>query len=188
MKFVSPKPRSGGAFPFSVTGFYAGIGSRQTPDDVLHLMYDIARHLSTDGWILRSGHAPGADCWFERGAVGRSEIFLPWRSFNSEEAFGMNSEVFYEPIPAAYELAASFHPVWERLGRGARAMHARNAHQILGPSLNDPVEFVVCWTPGGRMKGGTAQALRMANHYDIPITNLGVQMILDEVREWIRSL
>jgi hypothetical protein len=35
------------------------------------------------------------------------------------------------------------------------------------------VKFVLCWTPGGKDVGGTAQALRIARHYDIYVCNLG---------------
>jgi predicted Rossmann fold nucleotide-binding protein DprA/Smf involved in DNA uptake len=58
--------------------FYAGIGARETPDDVLHLMYLLGRKLATDGYVLRSGHADGADLAFEKGCDsvnGRKEIF-----------------------------------------------------------------------------------------------------------------
>jgi hypothetical protein len=33
-------------------------------------------------------------------------------------------------------------------------------------------KFVVCWTPGGLLKGGTAQAMRIAHAYGIPVFNL----------------
>ena len=36
-----------------------------------------------------------------------------------------------------------------------------------------PVKFVVAWTEGGLLKGGTAQALHIATALNIPIINLG---------------
>jgi hypothetical protein len=161
-------------------GFYAGIGSRRTPDDVLDLMERIAAQLSEDGWTLRSGHAPGADQAFERGAGGRAEIFLPWQTFES----GVRTDGFTyaEPRVAAYEIASEFHPAWNRCSRGARMLHARNVHQILGYNLDLPVDFVVCWTDG---KGGTEQALRIARHYDISISNLHDPDVRAEVEKWV---
>lgn len=41
--------------------YYTGIGSRQTPKDILKLMEDIAFKLAQKGYILRSGAAGGAD-------------------------------------------------------------------------------------------------------------------------------
>lgn len=48
---------------------YAGIGSRQTPDDILELMHRIGSTLAINGFTLRSGGAVGADTAFEQGAV-----------------------------------------------------------------------------------------------------------------------
>lgn len=53
-------------------------------------------------------------------------------------------------------------------------MHMRNASQILGWRLDIPSKFVVCWTEGGQLKGGTSQALRMAKFYQIPVFNFGI--------------
>ncbi len=83
-----------------------------------------------------------------------------------------------QPTPAAYELAATFHPAWSRLPRAVRALHARNAHQVLGADLASPARFVLCWTPDGsldgrgRRVGGTGQALRIARHHGIPVFNI----------------
>lgn len=82
------------------------------------------------------------------------------------------------PSQAAYDLAAQHHPHWYALKRGARALHARNAHQILGRRLNERAAFVACWTPDGSLDGegpdtgGTGQALRMAATYGITVLNL----------------
>ncbi len=45
--------------------------------------------------------------------------------------------------------------------------------QVLGPDLKSPSSMVVAWTPGGAVTGGTGQALRMAETYQIPVRNLG---------------
>ncbi len=44
--------------------------------------------------------------------------------------------------------------------------------QVLGSDLETPVSFVVCWTIGGKISGGTGQALRIAKDLGIPIFNL----------------
>jgi len=48
--------------------FYAGIGARATPPEILSLMTRAAFALTKRGYVLRSGHAIGADSAFERGA------------------------------------------------------------------------------------------------------------------------
>lgn len=88
-------------------------------------------------------------------------------------------------------MAAAHHPAWERLGRGARSLHARNCHQILGRDLNDPAAFVVCWTPDGATTdpgpstGGTGQALRIAAAHGIPVFNLARDEDLERVQTFV---
>lgn len=165
------------------TRAYAGIGSRETPDFILRDMKLLAQHLSGD-WTLRSGGANGADTAFEEGAIagdGRKEIFLPWPGFN-----GRPSTPDYITVPPsrlAEELAAYFHPAWDRCSSTAQKFHRRNSYQVLGQDLVSPVAFVVCWTKGGRRKGGTGQALRIAEHFDIPIFDLAIVSVDDVIAE-----
>lgn len=163
---------------------YAGIGSRATPPAVLDLMARAASWLSTEGWVLRTGMAAGADQAFYRGASTRGllELYPPWPTFQAGAHCSAIEDsgrlVLGKPSAAAYKLAARFHPAWPQLTAGVRALHARNCHQVLGADLATPARFVVCWTPDGsvngrgRRVGGTGQALRIAHHHDIPIFNL----------------
>jgi hypothetical protein len=156
-------------------GAYAGIGSRETPPDVLALMRRLGRALAVRGYRLRSGCAPGADSAFENGAGAASDLFLPWSGFRGryEDRF-----ILAEPTPRAYEIASAHHPAWARLSRGAQALQARNTHQVLGADCASPSKFVLCWTADGATTetssktGGTGQALRVAKPYDVPVWNL----------------
>ena len=47
--------------------YYAGIGSRNTPKEVLDVFESIGKYLALQGFVLRSGGADGADRAFERG-------------------------------------------------------------------------------------------------------------------------
>ena len=169
--------------PVGAPSFYAGIGSRRTPDDVLDLMERIAVRLRETGWTLRSGHAPGADQAFERGAGGYAELFLPWSGF--ESSVGPVGKVFTEAPDRAYELAAYFHPAWDRCSQGAKRLHARNCQQIYGPTCDGASRrssFVVCWSNG---TGGTEQALRIARAENIPITNLFSAETRQAIELWV---
>lgn len=155
--------------------FYTGIGSRETPEDILLYMRQAASSLASDGWTLRSGGADGADSAFEEGAkesarfhneLPKMEIYLPWKNFNK------NPSPLFEPTKEALELASQFHPAWWNCSYGAKRLHARNGHQVLGLDLKTPSEFVVCWTKAALFQGGTAQAMRIATHHKIPIYNL----------------
>ena len=163
---------------------YTGIGSRSTPNKILRQMEQIAVRMREIGWMLRSGHAPGADQAFERGAFGQAQIFKPWASFEHEVP--VLGAPFHTPTHEAYVIAAEFHPRWKFLTRGAKMLHARNSHQILGPFLNDPVKFVVCWTPDGKASGGTGQAMRIAESEGIPIYNLfDLERTREFQEEWL---
>ena len=154
---------------------YAGIGSRQTPFDVLRLMARIARECAAAGGVLRSGAADGADAAFERGAVeagGATEIYLPWRRYNS------HASPLFHVDRAALDLAARFHPAWSRCSPAAQKLHARNGYQVLGRSLDAPADVVICWTPGGTGSGGTGQAIRIARARGIPVHDLGRPEVL----------
>lgn len=56
--------------------YYTGIGSRETPEEVLSLFTIVGEFLAKKGYILRSGGAKGADKAFEVGcdkAKGKKE-------------------------------------------------------------------------------------------------------------------
>ena len=70
--------------PLPLPLFYAGIGSRETPDCVCWVMRRLGRSLAELEITLRSGGAKKADSAFEAGcdeAQGPKEIFLPWPGF-----------------------------------------------------------------------------------------------------------
>lgn len=157
--------------------YYAGIGSRETPDHILRLMVRLAVHYANLGYVLRSGGAGGADSAFEKGcnkAEGAKEIYIPWRGFNGRDSRerGVHDLVGLD----ALSLAEKFHPNWSACSQGARKLHARNCYQILGLDLKTPVEKVFCWTPGANGGGGTGQAIRLARAHGIPIIDLADEL------------
>lgn len=157
---------------------YAGIGSRETPMFVLELMMNVAYGLALKGYELRSGGADGSDTYFEVGcdkSKGKKSIFLPWRLFN-----GNNSKL-YEVSEEALEMAKKYHPVWDKLSQGAKKLMGRNTYQVLGLDLKTPCDFIICWTKNGKKVGGTAQALRMAEDYNIPVFNFGCYKTKEEM-------
>lgn len=159
---------------------YAGIGSRKTPDNILTEMRSIAQTLALEGYTLRSGGAAGADTAFEEGCVavhGEKEIFLPWQTFGhkwgrkptTDDVWHIPDKAFKVLHGLAYDHNTNIKYVQEYV----RKLFARNMMQILGKDLDDPVEFVVCWTPDGREVGGTRWAIWCAQQHDIPVYNLG---------------
>ncbi len=152
--------------------YYAGVGSRETPTEVLEEMTALAKILESKGFCLRSGHAKGADLAFEKG-TSIKEIF---RSKDATEE--------------AIELALKFHPNPKALknkGDYVLRLMGRNMQIISGQFLDSNVEFVVCWTKDGKASGGTGQAIRYANSLGIPVYNLK-NMSLTEIMIYIKSI
>lgn len=69
--------------------YYTGVGSRETPEEILKVMEDLAFNLRETGWILRSGGAEGADTAFEVNSYGSSEIYVVKK--------GLSKEYIYAP-------------------------------------------------------------------------------------------
>lgn len=160
--------------------FYAGIGSRETPKPVILEMQSVAMQLALRGWTLRSGRGKppmkpkpetgSADLAFEDGArmVG-GKTFI-------------RTATLWAP---AVEHAKQFHPTWDTLTEHAQALHARNSLVMLGDTLAQPVSFVVCWTLGGLVMGGTGQALRIAHSMGIKVFNLGNGDTQQDIWSWL---
>lgn len=164
---------------------YAGIGSRKTPSEVLREMQWRGLGLMEAGYTLRTGGAEGADAAFLKGHTPgewaeRAEVYLPWPGFNgfSDDVRAAHAVKLAMPTELARSIAQRFHPSWRTLSRGARMLHARNAHQVLGADCQSPSKFVLCWTPDGAETsttaetGGTGQAIRIANAYGVPVVNM----------------
>jgi len=159
--------------------YYAGIGSRQTPPEILAKMEEIGEYLAGKGWILRSGGAEGADKAFERGSdklkktlYSLDEVFLP-----------------SDYIPAWTNVFTDhFHPNPGALKDWGRKLMNRNAMQILGRDGNTPVTCVICWTKDGKGAGGTGQACRIADYYGIPVFDLKNDGMLEKLRGFVRRI
>ena len=163
--------------------YYTGIGSRETPQEICDVFEEIGYKLAKY-YILRSGHADGADLSFEKGYdkalktsnsnnindIKGKNIFIPWEGFNNSTScrFFITND--------AYQLAKKFYwnpELFDNLKPAVKKLMARNCYQVLGPKLNEPSNFIICYTENGEMKGGISQALRIAKAYKIPVFNFG---------------
>lgn len=171
---------------------YAGIGSRETPDNVLNSMIALARRLANLGFTLHSGGARkkdgtgiSADTAFEQGCDevrGSKRIFIPYKGFHR------STSQLYTIGEDAVQLAQYYHPQGRGMSPYVTKLMARNCYQILGQDLQSPVDFIVCWTAGGKVAGGTGQALRIAIDRDIPYYNLYNPQALDQLARHLRLL
>ncbi|MCU0844876.1 MAG: hypothetical protein MUC76_08115 [Spirochaetes bacterium] len=149
---------------------YTGIGAREAPAAIIGMLEKTGKHMASKGYLLRSGGADGASAAFERGcdmAGGRKEIFLPWRGFNG------NNSSLYAVSERAMSIASAFNPAWVTLAESAKKCQARYAHVIMGADMKKPSVCVICYTAGGKQKGGTGQALKIAQKFHVPVFDLG---------------
>lgn len=168
--------------------YYSGIGSRETPPGVKPMIEEVSTFLSKMGFVLRSGGAPGADSMFEEYCSGDKKIYLPWKGFNSNPSDLYLENIDPEIVLKAREIAKKYHPRWNSLSEAAKKLMTRNTFQILGEDLNTPVSFVVCWTRGGTINGGTGQAMRIAKDLKLPIFNLYNKDCVHKIKIHITNL
>jgi hypothetical protein len=181
--------------------YYAGIGSRTIPPEIYRSMTILASTLESRGYTLRSGNATGSDQAFASGVETNAQIWLPWLGFENEFKLAHPAHEYRlvghdecpgEPDDEAWDSVEKFHPIFEKdsdqgdkFSRFSKFM-SRNYRQIRGLGQPDS-EFVICWTHDGTDVGGTGQAIRIANHYKIPVFNmyeLSMSEVLKEIDKY----
>ena len=181
--------------------YYAGIGSRHTPEDILALMRRAAYHLAQDGWVCRSGGAVGADTAFELGVrdgtIGAIRIYkkdltcVEWVYQNGWSR--ITNHIPLKTWESAKKIAEKFHPAWSNLRDYVKPLMIRNTFQVLGEVKEIHSSFVLCWTPDGAVEqttsatGGTGQAIRIANAFGVPVINLCREEHRERLEKWIQN-
>lgn len=150
--------------------YVAGVGWRYTPNNILTIMSYCARIIHAEGKILRSG-----------GAIGPDEVMAGEFPSDRKEIFTVDSD-----IPEwAFDSVDFFHPNPSACKGKVRRLMARNAMILLGENRDEPVDYVVCYTLNGKTVGGTGQSIRIADHYDIPLFNLGDKETLRNILTYL---
>lgn len=179
--------------------YYTGIGSRETPTDILELMSKIAYKLAQQGWYGRSGSAGGADLAFEAGFMKASQDgtslggftgYLPWDGFNGHQEDQFHS--LRGNCKAAAIIAEETHPAWERCSRGVRSLHTRNVYQVLGNDLNTPSNLCLFYAQpigkSGQVKGGTNTAVKICIEEHTCCDNLYDIITYNKYLEWANAV
>lgn len=167
--------------------YYAGIGSRDAGVDQHLEMQTITGILEDMGYTLRSGNATGSDQFFASAVDEKAQIWLPVPDFekNFRDQYPKHDYRVLDKFDSdAWESVNKFHPNPDTLSEFVRSLMARNFRQIRGMEEEDS-SFVICWTKDGKASGGTGQALRIAEHYKIPIFNLFLmpwEEIIDKIK------
>lgn len=159
---------------------FTGVGARTIPSNIFKILYDIGVNLMADDWICRTGTADGSDMAFRESYMDRPlhlEVYAPGDILNNK--FG-NADL-------AKSIVKNYHPYYDRIQCAfSQALLARNIYQVLGSDLNTPSEIVFCYTDNGLIQGGSAIAIRIAQHYGIPIVNLGNPKHLKAILDYLK--
>lgn len=196
-KIIAPPP----------IAYYTGVGSRETPDDILELMMRFGKVQCDIGLRGRSGLAPGADKAFYLGAQKSERFeevgfdnFLPnsWM-FNKPDYGNVtpnpSKNIFdakrFDNYEMAQEIACRARGSFNGLGNGGIELHTRNTYQVLGPTLDVPSLGLVCWAmPVGRkgmVKGGTNTAVQIAIEYGVEVINLYKDQDRNRIETYVRQ-
>lgn len=164
---------------------YTGVGSRDITVQESELIMETAKYLADLGFTLRSGGAGGSDTSFEEGALlslrpELREIYIPWKSFKCPrvgDVYHVLEDRGSENYRVSMVVARDIHPAWDRLSNGARLLHQRNVHQVMGRDLTKPVKskfLLACsdYDKHGVPKGGTRTAWALASRNGIPCFNI----------------
>lgn len=180
--------------------FYTGVGSRDISEEEWALMVGIGKWLSNLGFKLRSGKAEGSDSAFETGVQEsenptNKEIYVPWENFKGNQIPG-DVIVLAKPDTMNYAISVQWikdvHPAYEKLKQGARKLHQRNVHQVLGRDLENPAPscfLLACANTDkhGDAKGGTATAWKIAKANNVPCLNIRGKT-KQEIYDFLRPL
>ena len=178
-----------------------GVGSRETPREILEVMRRVCKKMVLQGYTLRSGGEDGADAycaygwgdaWSEDPEVHDAEIYIPWNGFNSLKAGGENVVLVQDTgiIQSAHKILKEVHPAFDKLTRGPLALHTRNCFQVLGADLNTKSSIVLAYAKTdskGNPMGGTATAINLAKREGIAVRNLYLESDLEKVIKYLEK-
>ena len=165
--------------------FYTGVGSRDLPDNIKHLMVRLAIELSERGYTCTSATQGGADLAFQEGcsiAKGEAEVYIPWSGFNKEQSKPFNGEFikFFTPNESSFIKARDYLVdkdiiTWfDKMKQGAQKLHCRNYYQVKGKGdvLSDVCFYYCNETKSGEPTGGTRTAVKICDEEGVKSFNL----------------
>lgn len=174
---------------------FAGIGPRDTPQDVLERMAHMGHMFAEAGWIGVSGYADGADqAWLSKVPFEQQEVWLPWNSYNGATEYKDPHGRFHR-VRIGHDIHAvaknCYAGDWNGLSNGAHLLFARNVAIIARDTLDTPVDLVVYWqSEQGERKpyGGTNHAVRVAKAIDVPCFNIRLMQEVQAMSEFVNEL
>lgn len=145
----------------ATTKTFAGIGPRyNVPEHILYCMEAFAFCWCRAGWTLRSGGAVGSDTAFETGC----------RNAGSTPVIRRSEDASLKGMARAMRVLGT---KYDRAKPYVKGLFARDFQIVLGDELDCYVDFVITWTPGAAIIGGTGHGIGAANAAGIKVYNMG---------------
>lgn len=123
----------------------------------------------------------------------KSEIFLPWKSFNDE----FNKPVKAYPSEEAYGIALNNHIKFKEFKPATRAVFSSNIHVMLGAECKEPLDLllvhnldgseVLAQKPDYKKLGNSAFFLKICNECNIPVYNIAKDDCVKRLAEFIKE-
>lgn len=150
---------------------YGLMGNPDTPNVILTQMVEIVKMLNDHNFTLRTTTEKIPDNHVAEYAT-RKEIYTPWKKFDPPSRF-------CKFPPEAEDVAKIFAPSWPTKP-AAQLFLQRNVGLVLGPEMNSPIHFMICWTQDGAehvrdrslKTGYTGHIIAVTSGAHIPVFNL----------------
>lgn len=181
------------------SGYYTGIGSRETPLDIRQLMTEIAMHCQGYGLTLRTGASSAADKAFELGAGLQKEIYIPFEGWDHKTgitSLSIASTTLAKKVWEHRRKAGWFvygledlhvDERWENLHPGTQALLAKTMCMVLGKNLDNPSDSLICWTPLCKITGISSHPIALATMSRIPVFNLADYETIAVINDMLRK-
>lgn len=184
-----------------MSDYFACVGSRNTPLDVLKVMIRLGKTLTDLGYTITSGDAYGADRAFYYGAKqskyfkqNGAKIYVIHDGFlgrSTDDDVFIDVRKFKDMKETYQKLAQEARGTLKGLNEKGIALHSRNVLQILGPTLEDKADgiFFYAQTVGkNKVKGGTNTAYQLAKSNQVGIIkNLYLEDDLNWCLDWLKE-
>ena len=133
---------------------------------------------------LKAGTKEFTDAWKTYPKNKYKEEVTEWSEYGEGQNVVINNKTIFtkKDVPTEeanvalrtrlHTIAKEIHPSPNKLSDGGLDLMARNTFQVFGKNLDTPVDFVLAWTSDGTDKGGTGQAIRLAQGKGIPVINM----------------
>lgn len=160
------------------------IGTRNPTEGQYAYIRMLALSLVGQGVEVATGNADGIDNAAVTGACQINPrklwVYLPWATYNSQYIEDYPEiHVLTYLSKAALTSVDIFHPYAKKLTEGARKLHARNYGIIKEPTVD---AVIACPSEKG---GGTAQGMRIAKAFDIPLFDITNDVGRHKLIEWL---